>query len=689
MDAMEIDEPNASSSSATGSLAPPSPALNSQTISTSTTPDPQPPTRRRSSSFRRLSFSKIKSQASAGARFAAGMVALPIIGEMLEGVCDGFKAYENTGSNRHGLVELKQRLETMLNMLRSEPRLLNTDRAYAHFTECMENLHIRVQDELAADGMRRLEVAAKLDDFSREFTDLLAEAIKAGHIQQRVVIVPEEFDRTIPSLKIVKESNGLVIRELISTEQYGDTVVDFRDQLYVNTYQAMYNDVPVEVEEYFGGPDDYLVQTVAELVDNYHQRCLNPILQQLHGGFVFRDPSNRLRAYLVLSPREGTPWVQLINSKQSIELLCQIAEKTAIVFDQLKQNKQMNFKDIRVRSDGTLLLVPHTEGNKHLMNEDVFDPFEVGKDVEDKIGWPFATLCRILHESSKQGLVPKAVAALRDHDGIWDRIAVWRIARRIGLRPPATRVTFECYPSRQWAIDPGWIIHWQESGRSMPDYPWCFNLVDKLPKSMLHKYEQQHLTSFMITYPMGKRGDELVNYFEADGEYWFLPAQQKDWEYVPLKDWEGVEHITLNYESVRLDMVEWDKWKNTLKDVAWEKDLRKEDLAVVSMTDVTIRICKEDVPELGTRPIYFYRRKAGADTSPQQFWGFFTFNEDPLGPTGLTVRHSGPGQSARIVSESLPPDPADYKQKWTHLEIAIEFVEMINDWSVRIKNNRE
>ncbi|CAE6524570.1 unnamed protein product [Rhizoctonia solani] len=698
MEAMVIEEPNASSSSAAGSSVSGSSARNSRTSSTtslSACSDSQTQTQtpRRSSSFRRPSFSKVKHQvASAGVKFAASMVSLPIIGELLEGVCDSVRDYENMGSNRHGLAELEQRVEAILNMLNSEPQLLTTDREYAHFTDCIQNLHIEVNSELQVGLVRRLDAATRLDEFNRELTDLLANAIKAGHIVQKRVVVPEEFDSTIPSLKIVNERNGLVIREHISTRRYdGTSVNDTRDQLHVYTYQAMYNDVAVEVEDYCGGPDDYLAQTLTELVDDYNQRGLNPVLQRLHGGSVFKDQTGRLHAYLVLSPREGTPWVKLVKAKQSIELLCQVAEKTATVFKQLKQNKQMNFDDIRVRSDGTLLLVPHTEGDNFLLDEDVFDPSDIGGDGEYEIGWPFDDLCRLLHESSKQGLVPEAVAALREHDGTWDQIAVWRVGRDIGLRPPPSSRAFNCYPAHHWTINPGWIIHWPEPGSMPSELDGCFNPVVKLPKSMIEEeYEQQHLTSFMIKTAMGKRGDECINYFNQDrGEAWLLPAQEKDWESCPLEPWQGVESITLHYESVRLELVEWTEWKRALKIAAQKKDLAEEDLGVVNRTDVLITIDKQDIPELGTRPIYFYRRKPGADTSPQQFWGFFTFNQDPLGPTGLTVRCSGPNQRGRIVSESLPPDPSEYEQKWINLEIEIEYVNMCDDWSLMIEQQRE
>ncbi|KDN40683.1 hypothetical protein RSAG8_08012, partial [Rhizoctonia solani AG-8 WAC10335] len=302
--------------------------------------------------------------------------------------------------------------------------------------------------------------------------------------------IPYGLQADIPSfqLKIVKEGNGLVIREHISTRRYDGTPVDdSRVQLHVYTYQAMYNDVPVEVEDYCGGPDDYLIRTLTELVDDYNQRGLNPILQRLHGGSVFKDQSGRLHAYLVLSPREGTPWVKLVKTKQSIELLCQVAEKTAIVFKQLKQNKQMNFDDIRVRSDGTLLLVPHTEGENFLLDEDVFNPSDVGKDREYETGWPFDDLCWLLHESSKQGLVPEAVAALREHDGTWDQIAVWRVGRDIGLRPPPSGRIFNYYPSCHWNINPGWIIHCPGPS-TMPNEPnEHFNTVLRLPKSMIEE----------------------------------------------------------------------------------------------------------------------------------------------------------------------------------------------------------
>ncbi|KAJ1310502.1 hypothetical protein OPQ81_007234 [Rhizoctonia solani] len=664
---MEIDDPDATRAPTAGSSVPGSSGFNSQTTSaTSPTSNPQTQPRKRSSSFRRHATLVI-------GNIPKVMAILPGIGEALEGINDGVQNCMTMSSNRKALVKLEDQIKSISAALKSEPRLLAKDPGYAHFTECIDNLHVSVQRELEGGLVRRFEAASKLDDFKTEFAELLAEAIKAGYLVQPSVVIPDEFDSTIPSLRIVNEANGLAIGELIAIRRYDGTPVDeTRLQLHVDTYQAMYRDVPVEVEDYCGGPDDYLIQTLTELVDNYIQRGLNPILQQLHGGSVFKDQAGRLHAYLVLSPCEGTSWVKLVKAKQSIELLCQVAEKTATVFKQLKQNKQMNFDDIRVRPDGTLLLVPHTEGDHFLLDEDVFDPSGGGRDGEYEIGWPFEDLCRLLHESSKQGLVREAVAALREHDGTWDQIAVWRIARNIGLRPPPSSKIFDDYPPHHWTIDPGWIIHWPDSNSMLEQSDEYFNLVVRLPKSLMEEYERQHLKSFMIKNAMGKRGDECIDYF-PDGidANWLLPTQQEDWECLPLEPWQGVDSISLSYESVRLDMVGWEEWKHALKIVAQKKNLREEDLGVVTRTDVLVSIDKKDIPELGTRPIYFYRRKSGVDTTPQQFWGFFTFNQDPLGPTGLTVRRSGTKQWGRIVSESLPPDPPEYEPKWIDFEMCV------------------
>ncbi|KAG8763085.1 hypothetical protein FRC11_006131 [Ceratobasidium sp. 423] len=682
-----INDPNASSSSAAGSSVPGSSVLNSRTTSaTSASSGSQTLTRKRSSSFRQ--------HASSVASYIPKIMAvLPGISEVVDSVCDGVQAYKGMDSNRHALVELEGTLGSISVMLNSEPRLLATDPEYAHFARCVENLHNEVRSELHAGSVRRLEAATKLDGLRTRLTDLLANAIKAGYLVQQKVVVPDEFDSTIHSLKIVNEANGLVIREHISTRRYDGTAVDdspVQLNLHVYTYQAMYNDVPVEVEDYYGGPDDYLIQTLTELVDHYNQRGFtqrNPVLQRLYGGSVFKDQCGRLHAYLVLSPREGIPWAKLVKAKQSIELLCQVAEKTAIVFKQLKQNKQMNFDDIRIRSDGTLLLVPHTEGENFLLDEDVFKP----SDDEYETGWPFKDLCQLLHESSKQGLVPEAVAALREYDGTWDQIAVWRVGRDIGLRPPPGSRIFNDYPPLQWTIDPGWIIRWPDPSfmREPDEY---FKRVVRLPKSMIEEeYEQQHLTSFMVKLIKGIRDNELVKYPDQDREdgAWFLPTEWNDWECFPLEPWQGVESIMLAYESVRLERVSWEEWKHALKSLAQKRDLREEDLGVITRTDVMLKIRKKNVPELGTRPIYLYRRKPGADTSPRQFWGFFTFNKDPLGPTGLTVRCSGPHQLGRIVSESLPPDPPEYAHRWIDLEFEIEYVNMRDDWSVMIEEQKE
>ncbi|CAE6434294.1 unnamed protein product [Rhizoctonia solani] len=687
---IEIGGPYGSLSSGAGPSVTDSSAPDLRTISaTSTSPGSQTQIRPRASSFRKRSFSQIKAHATSIATTFAGMIALPVINE----VVDGVQAFRAMSTGKEKLIELEERLRVMSCKLNSDPRLLAADPIHAQFSQRIDDLHTQVCNELKASLARRFDVASRLDALEEQFTQLIFGAIKTGHLTQPKHNIPDEFDSTIKTLKIVNEGNGLVIHEHIGTRRYDEWPVnESRSQLHVYTYRAMYNDVPVELEDYYGGPDDYLLRTVTELVDHYNQRGLNPVLQRLYGGSAFKDQAGRLHVGLVLSPREGTPWVKLVMVKRSVELLCQIAEKTAIIFQQLKHNKQMNFDDIRVRSDGTLLLVPHTEGDNFLLasstlDENVFDPFS-GDDYQ--IGWPLGDLCGLLHESSKQGLVPEAVAALREHDGTWDQIAVWRIARDIGLRPPSDSSVFNCYPPPEWTTDPGWIIHWPNPPSIWNEPDGCFTPVARLDESMIGDYERQHLTSFKFTMATGTRGGELIDYLDASRhEDWLLPAQQDDWEYFPLEDWQNIETITLMYESVRLEREDWGEWEYALKTTAQETHLRKENLGVVTKTDVLMKIHKNDVPELGTRPVYFHRRRLSADTSPRQFWGFFSFNQDPLGPTGLAVRCSGPNQWGHVASESLPPYPPNYDRNYAGLEINIEHVNMYSNWGAKIQRRRE
>ncbi|CAE6486239.1 unnamed protein product, partial [Rhizoctonia solani] len=392
-------------------------------------------------------------------RFAAGICAVPIVGGVLGNVCESYKEYENMGSNRHELADLGQNLQGLSDMLNSERRLLNTDQGYATFARSVEGLHDRVRVEIQAGLMRRLETATRLDKFNKELQDLLADAINAGHIVQK----RNDFNNAIPSLKLVDESNGLVFGDLLSAERLDKAVFEIGPGIRVATHQAMYNDVPVEIKDYYDTRgNDYIIETLTGIVDDYHQRGVKlsgRLLPKLHGGFVHEDDTGCLHVCLVLSPDEGTPWVQLVKAKQSIELLCQVAEKTAVAIGELKQKKQIiNFEEVRVRQDGTLLLVPHIEGELPLIDEEVFNLPNITKCEESELDWPFKDLCLLLHESSKQGLVRPAVEALREHIGPWDQIAVWRVADGIKLRPPPKSKIFGGYPPRHWTINPGWIV---------------------------------------------------------------------------------------------------------------------------------------------------------------------------------------------------------------------------------------
>jgi hypothetical protein len=132
--------------------------------------------------------------------------------------------------------------------------------------------------------------------------------------------------------------------------------------------------------------------------------------------------------------------------------------------------------------------------------------------------------------------------------------------------------------------------------------------------------------------------------------------------------------LHLAYESTRLDTVKWAEWKPILMSAARRHKLDVKDLGIgryliliapnrqyspespsVTRTNASVTIVKEDIPELGTRPIYFYRKRNWRVATPQEFWGFFTFNKDPNGRTGLHVRVQADGR-ARIVSDYLSPN---------------------------------
>jgi hypothetical protein len=134
----------------------------------------------------------------------------------------------------------------------------------------------------------------------------------------------------------------------------------------------------------------------------------------------------------------------------------------------------------------------------------------------------------LLHEACKQGLVRDAVSALREHDGAWDEIAVWRIAIDIGLRPSPTETIFRSYPPDKFTTYPGAITYFRDS----PDeYGEWFDLVDKLPEIELSWYEQEHLESFEMISAIGRVGDEVFSFVKQDAiDRWLPPAQHDGWE---------------------------------------------------------------------------------------------------------------------------------------------------------------
>lgn len=556
----------------------------------------------------------------------------------------------------------------------------------------LEKLHTEIQRETqrhsgSISSLTSAERFAELrDNFYSTLTTFYEQALNSGRIAE--LNIPDEFDSTIPTLKLIpKVKNILDVQAVISTARYdGTSVCDALESLHVSTYRGTYKGDEVEIREYFGGSEDYLIQTVRGLVEHY-QAFDSPHIQQLFGGAVTRGPSGQLplRAYLVFSPLEGEPWLDVVKEQRSVELLCHIAEETAKVFQHLKLHRQINWECIRVRPDGSLLVVPTTEGEVFLHDEDVLNPFRFRENFD----WPLSELCLLLHESSKQGILIHAIDEIRDHKDPWTKIAVWEIARMIGLRPPEDSMTFGSYPPREWTTDPGRIIRWHDISPAQ----WHdrhFQIVGELPREAMTQWEREHLTTFVVINAWAQRGNETINYSEQfEGtERCLPPTEDGEWEYMPLEPWEGVKLVDLYFESARLDLMSWRTLKEALVDESQENSLNLDELGIIVRTNASFTIRKCDVPELGTRPLYFYRKPNRVTASPREFWGFYSFNKDPLGPTGLTVRYSGPNNWGRIVSESLPPDPVDYIQTWYEINFEVFTVNMHDDWAALVKNER-
>ncbi|KAG8740164.1 hypothetical protein FRC10_004690 [Ceratobasidium sp. 414] len=642
--------------------------------------------------------------------FAATMTGLPIVRDAMNSV----QAMQDWTSCRQKLVDFRQKLERLLNAIKShsqDPGYMNATRT--EFKRTLEDLLAQVRRESARQSSSHFGSTTRLLALMAEYEEraiiLAEEVLVSGVFVQQNIELPEEYDKIIPTvrrrlchvltsaetdvpqLKSLHRGNGLVQETHVKTERYDGGPVEQApvENLHVTTHQGTYKDVPVEIKEYFGGSEDKLLQNLKELVGHYQMFDNNGNLPRLFGGSIDRLPDGKLCAYLVFSPVEGDPWIDVARAKQSVELLCQVvsspgkAEQTIQAFEYLKIRKQMNvslglgsdWESIRIRPDGTLLIVPSTQGDNFLLSEDVWDPMGLPEDAP----WPIKELCELLQEADRQGIPWDAIAALRAHAGPWDRIAVWKVAKQIGLRPSEVDNDWYDYPPPDWQVHGGTIVDLAYDKKS-------FEQLDKMPRQGLGLYERKHLRRFNITSAMGNTIDgEMVNYRRRDGPCYLQQMPDPEWECHPLEPWENIKTISLMYESERFTMAPWDQWKIILASCAKRRGRDVNKLAIVTRIEVILTLYKCNVPELGTRPVYFFRKPNQATATPREFWGFFSFNPDPNGPTGISVRVNPLGLG-RLVSDSVvEPDPESWTSNSIELDFAVVWVSMQDDWENKIQ----
>lgn len=159
--------------------------------------------------------------------------------------------------------------------------------------------------------------------------------------------------------------------------------------------------------------------------------------------------------------------------------------------------------------------------------EEVLDPFHIPRD---DIGWPFRELCELLHEASQQGLLTDAIQALREHDGAWDNIAVWRVAAMIGLRVPEDSRPFRTYPSMSWQTHPGLIVRWAPVMTSEEYRTQCYEPVARMPAAGLAPHEQERLKSFCVITAFATVPGNFMSYMKPRGEHWLTPTEDGLWE---------------------------------------------------------------------------------------------------------------------------------------------------------------
>jgi hypothetical protein len=151
---------------------------------------------------------------------------------------------------------------------------------------------------------------------------------------------------------------------------------------------------------------------------------------------------------------------------------------------------------------------------------------------------PFAIreLCELLRDADKQGLnVFDVTGNLRTHSGEWDNTNVFRMAKKIGLRPPDCSEVYYDYPEPVSQNDPGMIIYWPEERGGMDEpYP---DRVEMLPRDgfippagfglgLLEK-DMERIKSFYLLTGCGYMEDgSWVSY----GNGWFDITDDGLWE---------------------------------------------------------------------------------------------------------------------------------------------------------------
>ncbi|KAG8682176.1 hypothetical protein FRC09_016964, partial [Ceratobasidium sp. 395] len=317
------------STSTSGNLIPPTNAFASLSINgpSAGAPFRSPKLKDRISSNLDGFTKKIKPKFPDYAVFVATMTGLPIIRDAIDGV----QVMQDWTSCRERLVEFRQKLERLLAAIEShshEPGYMSP--TMVEFKANLEALLAQVQRDSsqrsASHFVRTTRLLEMSDEYERQGIALVEEAIIAGTFSRQTVALPEEYDKIIPTLKSLHKGNGLVQKSLVGMKRHDGGPVEHApvENLHVMTHQGTYKDTPVEIREYFGGPEDELLQHLKELVRHYETFKDNANLPQLFGGSVDRLPDGKLCAYLVLSPTDGEPWVDVAKARQSVELLCQV-----------------------------------------------------------------------------------------------------------------------------------------------------------------------------------------------------------------------------------------------------------------------------------------------------------------------------------------------------------------------------